>query len=129
MKLNRVRFYAIVFLVILLLLMQGCSQKEEQDVFSEQDFELEADAEETEEEAEIKVEVTDNGLAIRQTPGTSNKPEGDVLERVDSGHVLLLINNHDHTISRDGYVWWEIHNPATGNTGWSAARYLTELIN
>jgi hypothetical protein len=129
MKLNRVKIYTIVFLVILLLLMQGCRQKEEQTVLGEQDFELEADAEGTEEEAEIKVEVTGNRLAIRQTPGTSNKPEGDVVERVDSGQVLLLINNHDHTISRDGYVWWEVHNPTTGATGWTAARYLAELIN
>jgi hypothetical protein len=44
MKLNRIKLYAIVFLVVLLLLMQGCRQKEEQSVFGEQDFELEAEA-------------------------------------------------------------------------------------
>ncbi len=125
MNFKRVKICAILLLVALLLLMQGCSQEEEQDVLGGQDFELEADAEET----DIKVEVTDNRLAIRQTPGTSNKPKGDVLERVDSGQVLLLISNHDHTISKDGYVWWEVYNPATGTTGWSAARYLAELIN
>lgn len=68
--------------------------------------------------------VVGSRVAIRKTPGTTNKPADDVLERVSTGDTLELINNHDNNIKIDGYIWWEVYSLKTGIEGWVASEYL-----
>lgn len=127
MKIKGIKLCSIVLLVAIIILSQGCTQS--QDVDDEQDMDLDQGAEDvvSEEEVNIEVEVTGDGLAIRKTPGTSDKPEGDVIQRVNSGHVLEVISKHDNAVIHDGYTWWEVYNPSSNVAGWSASRYLSEL--
>lgn len=129
MKRNGIKLFTIVLLVALLILTQGCGQREDVEVGTDPNLEEEADDEIIEEPKEIRIEVTGDRLAVRNTPGTSNKPGGDVLERVDSGQILILVNKHNNTVNLDGYIWWEVYNPMTNTTGWSASKYLSELTD
>ena len=127
MKRKGIKLFTIFLLVALLNLIQGCGQRE--DVKVDADLEQDAEDELTEEPEEIRIEVTGDRLAVRNTPGTSNKPAGDVIERVDSGQILILVSKHNNTVNLDGYIWWEVYNPLTNTTGWSASKYLSELTD
>jgi hypothetical protein len=119
-------YYLFVILMVSLLLLQGCGPGQSpEDPSGEQEQDLEEEEEEVTVEY-IEVVVTGDRLAVRKTPGTKNKPQGDVLERVDKGQVLTLLSKYDNTVDLDGYIWWEVHNPSTNVTGWSASQYLSE---
>lgn len=74
----------------------------------------------------LKVSNTPLGIwRLRQTPGTENKPENDVLKIVPNDWVLKLISKTDEsgqTIDKDGYTWWRVENPGNGVLGWMAAQ-------
>lgn len=63
-------------------------------------------------------------LAIRRSPGTEGKPDGDVLDRVPRGRILRVLDKHGDSRVRDGYTWWEVEDPETGLSGWVAAEFL-----
>jgi hypothetical protein len=65
-------------------------------------------------------------LAIRSSPGTNDKPEDDVLDRVPGGRILELKNKHENTALKDGHIWWEVLDPSTRIEGWAAAKFLEE---
>ncbi|MDO9533762.1 MAG: hypothetical protein Q7J85_00160 [Bacillota bacterium] len=68
----------------------------------------------------------DSTLAIRNNPGTKDKPEDDVLDRVPGGRILVVKDKHENTIMKDGYTWWEVEDSSTGTAGWAAADFLEE---
>ena len=125
MRTKKSGYYLFVILLVALLLLQGCGPGQSPE---DENGEQEQDVEDEEVTIEyIEVEVTGNRLAVRKTPGTKDKPQGDVLERVDKGQILTLLSKHDNTVDLDGYIWWEVHNSSTNVTGWSASQYLSEL--
>ncbi len=83
------------------------------------------DIEPVEIEAIVTVEPG-SSLAIRKSAGSKDKPEGDVLDRVPQGRVLIIINKHEDGLIKDGYTWWEVEDTVTGILGWSAADFLEE---
>ncbi len=80
---------------------------------------------ETPQEVRATVTVSSGStLAIRKSPGTENKPEGDVLDRVPRGRILNVIDQHGDSRIKDGYTWWEVEDKETGHTGWTAAEFI-----
>lgn len=75
----------------------------------------------------IVVVEAESSLAIRQSPGTTNKPEGDVLDRVPRDRILTVKNRHENSMIADGYTWWEVEDTVTQINGWSASEYLQLL--
>jgi hypothetical protein len=71
--------------------------------------------------------ITEPGsnLFIRKSPGRTNKTSDDVIIKVPRGTRLEVINRHGESIRIDGFIWWEIKDPATNIRGWVAAEYLS----
>jgi hypothetical protein len=67
---------------------------------------------------------TSSTLSVRKSPGSKDKPDGDVIIRLASGNTVFVTNKHDNNIVRDGYIWWEIYFPDTGERGWAAAEFI-----
>lgn len=85
-------------------------------------------AEEPDEEDNYKKEiqfiVIGDNLALRKTPGTKDKGADDVLTRLKKDQEVYLQSTHDNQVDVDGYVWWEIYDPASKVMGWCAAKHL-----
>jgi len=80
---------------------------------------------EVEEELQARVTIGEGStLAIRKSPGTSDKPADDVLESVRRGQVLIVTDTHDDARQKDGFTWWEVRNPGSGVRGWTASEFL-----
>ena len=71
--------------------------------------------------------ITEQGsnLFIRKSPGRDNKPYSDIIIKVPRGTQFKVINNHNNSIKKDGYTWWEIRDIQSGITGWVAAEYIS----
>jgi hypothetical protein len=74
----------------------------------------------------VEVRGTGSTLTIRKTPGSQNKPESDVLERVPDGTRLQLVpdSNKVWTQKVDGDMWWHVKDVSDGTSGWAAGMYL-----
>lgn len=119
-----------VVIIIFALVFSGCgrssndAEPEPKDVPAETE-EIESIEFEEIEEIKAKVAVSSGStLAIRESPGTEGKPEGDVIDRVPRGRVLRVIDKHGDSRVIDGYTWWEVEDTDTGLSGWSAADFL-----
>ncbi len=67
-----------------------------------------------------KVRVADTGgggLNMRDQPTTS----GALLRKLPEGNVYEVIGGPREA---DGYVWWQLKDPADGVTGWGAQKFL-----
>ncbi len=83
------------------------------------------DMPEVADEKEARVSTSEGStLSIRRSPGSSDKPDGDVVESVRRGEVLIVLDTHNDERQKDGHTWWEVRNPESGVTGWVAAEYL-----
>lgn len=71
---------------------------------------------------QARVFVTDEGLKLRDGPGTAF----NLIENMPSGTVVTVL---DGPVSSQGYTWWNVES-AAGNMGWSveAADGLTTLV-
>ncbi len=78
------------------------------------------------EDEAIVIVDPESTLAIRESAGTQDKPEDDVLDRVPEGRVLIIVDKHEDSLTKDGYTWWEVEDTVTGISGWSAAEFLEE---
>ena len=67
---------------------------------------------------------TGSNLFIRKTPGTKDKPDDDIIDRVPRGRLLKVIDKHDNNVVIDNFTWWEVKDPRTEITGWVASEYL-----
>lgn len=74
----------------------------------------------------FKVSNTPTGIwNLRQTPGTINKPNDDILKIVPQAWVFKLLsktNENNQVINKDGYIWWQVENPGNSIIGWIAAQ-------
>jgi hypothetical protein len=68
--------------------------------------------------------VSGDNLALRKSPGAKNKEAGDVLTRLKQGSKVFLQDHHGNGVKMDGFIWWEVYDPAAQVKGWSAAQYL-----
>jgi hypothetical protein len=73
---------------------------------------------------DIQFIVTGDNLAVRKTPGTKDKGAEDILSRLKKDQAVYLQSTHDNQVDVDGYVWWEIYDPASKVKGWCAAKHL-----
>ncbi len=118
------------FLIVWVFSLMGCSvpgadePEPEPEITPEETEEVER-LELAEIEAVVSVE-TGSTLAIRESAGTQDKPEGDVLDRVPEGRVLIIIDKHNDSLVEDGYTWWEVEDTTTGISGWAASEFLEE---
>lgn len=63
-------------------------------------------------------------LFLRKSPGTLNKSQSDIIERMESGKTVIVVNKYQNSLEKDGYIWWEVYNPDSQNQGWAAAEFL-----
>jgi hypothetical protein len=134
----------VFFLVLLLLFLSGCkapanpadpepTEREtpgENEDTDETDDTGETGARQDEAEdikKEIELIVMGDSLAIRKTPGTKNKAADDILIRLKQGHAVFLQDNHNNQVEADGYIWWEVYDPASQVKGWCAAKHLASI--
>lgn len=77
----------------------------------------------------VEVYETGGTLAIRKTPGTIDKPEGDVLKRVGDGTILKVIGGPQFLEDNAPHnYWWEVEEIGDdGTKGWSAENGLQKI--
>ena len=137
------KYWLVLGLVLLLLFLPGCKASPDPAINGQEPTEggspgenegmddPEDNGETGEEQHEednykkdIQFIVTGDNLAVRKTPGTKDKEAQDVLARLKKDQTVYLQSTHDNQVEVDGYVWWEIYDPASKVMGWCAAKHL-----
>jgi pimeloyl-ACP methyl ester carboxylesterase len=78
-----------------------------------------------------KVQNSPTGsLDLRQTPGTQDKPDGDIIETIANGRAIQVLSTSDdsyiNSVDVDGYRWYKIEDMTNGKIGWAEARLLSD---
>jgi hypothetical protein len=63
------------------------------------------------------VVVNDDNVRMRSQASTS----ASIIEQMTQGTELVITGE---AVVADGYTWWPVEDPATGNTGWVAEDFL-----
>ncbi len=129
------KLWVMLLTLMILILIFGCGQPENEGGNGQEPGEEALQEQQKQEESngepviknETQIRVTGDNLAVRKTPGTKDKPAGDVLQRVNRGDVLFLQDQHDNQVFIDGYIWWEVYEPSSQIRGWAAEKYLDIL--
>jgi len=107
-------------------LVAGCGDTDDDPGEEKEVYQDKNDGEEEEEKEErYYVSVEGSYLHMRKTPGTEDKPDDDIIARLEHNEEIEIIDKHDNSREKDGYVWWEIYCPAEDREGWVASEFVT----
>ena len=104
--------------------VEEVAEERDLDTGHEKDPQTEPEAEVDTEELYLVDVEEGNSLFIRKSPGTKDKPDDDIIDRVPRGRIMKIINKQRNSIVVDNFTWWEVNDSETGITGWAAAEYL-----
>ena len=124
-----------IAILFLILILPGC-QEEEVTQKTEEEPEAESMVEDAEEEEDEEVKSEDNtyfvsvsldsSLFMRETPGSEDQPEGDVIDELKRNDELIVLDKGENAQEKDGHTWWKVYYPSTEDEGWVAKDYLSE---
>lgn len=69
----------------------------------------------------VVANVGDQELNVRDVPGVTTS---QILFRSDEGTEFSVVQGPQQA---DGFTWWQIQDPTTGQSGWAVANYLSVI--
>ena len=69
---------------------------------------------------------SDSSLFLRETPGSDDEPEDDILAKLERNEKVGIMDKYDGLIEEDGYVWWKVSALTSEQEGFVASEYLSK---